>query len=151
MDVYGRVIGTVWFRRLVIREARIRGYPDECGAAVKAHLEFCTSEPVKKMAVMMYVPVPTVIAEQNSRSDKELTEGATATFTRARFWCADPVKSVHPALIAIWPPNNADPATHMPSPRNQLGQSLTSKPAGPEMMGGHCHRTLAAGRMDACL
>ncbi|KAH3772029.1 hypothetical protein DPMN_173360 [Dreissena polymorpha] len=34
------------------------------------------------------------------------------------------VKSVHPALIDIWPPNNADRAAHMPSPRNQLGQSL---------------------------
>ncbi|KAH3727931.1 hypothetical protein DPMN_053877 [Dreissena polymorpha] len=39
----------------------------------------------------------------------------------------------------------------MPSPRNQLGQSLTSKPDGSEMMGGHCQRTLAAWRMDACL
>ncbi|KAH3872093.1 hypothetical protein DPMN_035306 [Dreissena polymorpha] len=23
------------------------------------------------------------------------------------------IKSVHPALIAIWPPNNADPAAHL--------------------------------------
>ncbi|KAH3752653.1 hypothetical protein DPMN_187274 [Dreissena polymorpha] len=23
------------------------------------------------------------------------------------------IKSVHPALIAIWPPNNADPAAHI--------------------------------------
>ncbi|KAH3711075.1 hypothetical protein DPMN_070575 [Dreissena polymorpha] len=52
------------------------------------------------------------------------------------------VKSVHPALIAIWPPNNADPSGP---------NAPTSKPAGPEMTGGHCQRTLAAGWMDACL
>ncbi|KAH3841639.1 hypothetical protein DPMN_115112 [Dreissena polymorpha] len=39
------------------------------------------TEPVKKMEVMLYVQVPAIVADQNSSSDKEVTEGETVTLT----------------------------------------------------------------------
>ncbi|XP_052283254.1 lachesin-like isoform X2 [Dreissena polymorpha] len=39
------------------------------------------TEPVKKMEVMLYVQVPAIIADQNSSSDKEVSEGETVTLT----------------------------------------------------------------------